>query len=158
MFHKDSYGYRPGKSAIDAVGQTRQRCWKFNYVIKFDIKGLFDNIDHELLKKAVRKHAKEPWKLKAMNLHRLSGSKFEMIAEAINPMVRRWLNYFKKLLSFSNELHRGLPEQKAGPKGNAEIQTIQGESKTGRRMVERHRKKRTQNVCTLGSRMVAIRE
>ena len=61
IFHKDSYGYRPGKSAVDAVGQARQRCWKFNYVIEFDIKGLFDNIDHELLKKAVRKHAKEPW-------------------------------------------------------------------------------------------------
>lgn len=61
IFHKDSYGYRPGKSAIDAVGQARQRCWKFNYVIEFDIKGLFDNIDHELLKKAVRKHVKEPW-------------------------------------------------------------------------------------------------
>lgn len=61
IFHKDSYGYRPGKSALDAVGQARQRCWKFNYVIEFDIKGLFDNIDHELLKKAVRKHAKEPW-------------------------------------------------------------------------------------------------
>ena len=61
IFHKDSYGYRPGKSAVDAVGQARQRCWKFNYVIEFDIKGLFDNIAHELLKKAVRKHAKEPW-------------------------------------------------------------------------------------------------
>lgn len=60
IFHKDSYGYRPGKSAVDAVGQARQRCWRFNYVIEFDIKGLFDNIDHELLKKAVRKHAKEP--------------------------------------------------------------------------------------------------
>jgi len=61
IFHEDSYGYRPNKSALDAVGQARQRCWKYDYVIEFDIRGLFDNIDHELLMKAVRKHVKEPW-------------------------------------------------------------------------------------------------
>ena len=61
IFHNDSYGYRPGKSALDAVEQARQRCWKFDYVIEFDIKGLFDNINHELLKKAVGKHTREPW-------------------------------------------------------------------------------------------------
>ena len=61
IFHKDSYGYRPNKSALDAIGQARQRCWKYDYVIEFDIKGLFDNIDHELLMKAVRKHTQEPW-------------------------------------------------------------------------------------------------
>lgn len=61
LFHPDSYGYRPNRSAIDAVGQARQRCWKYDYVVEFDIKGLFDNIDHDLLMRAVRKHAKEPW-------------------------------------------------------------------------------------------------
>lgn len=61
LFHSDSYGYRPGKSALDAVGQTRQRCWKFDWVIDLDIKGFFDNIDHELLMRAVRKHAKDSW-------------------------------------------------------------------------------------------------
>jgi RNA-directed DNA polymerase len=61
IFHDDSYGYRPGKSAIEAVGKVRQRCWKYDYVIDLDIKGLFDNIDHELLMKAVRKHVKERW-------------------------------------------------------------------------------------------------
>lgn len=61
IFHEDSYGYRPNKSALDAVGQARQRCWKYDYVIEFDIRGLFDNIDHKLLMKAVRKHVKEPW-------------------------------------------------------------------------------------------------
>jgi len=60
-FHPDSYGYRPGKSAIDALAITRQRCWKFDWVLEFDIKGLFDNIDHELLMKAVRKHTDIPW-------------------------------------------------------------------------------------------------
>lgn len=61
IFHKDSYGYRPNKSALDAIGQARQRCWKYDYVIEFDIKGLFDNIDHELLIKAVKFHTKESW-------------------------------------------------------------------------------------------------
>ena len=48
-FHKYSCGYRPRKSAIDVINITRQRCWKYDWVLKFDIKGLFDNIDHELL-------------------------------------------------------------------------------------------------------------
>jgi RNA-directed DNA polymerase len=56
IFHKDSYGYRPGKSAHDAIKVTKTRCWKSNFVLEFDIKGLFDNIDHELLLKAVKKH------------------------------------------------------------------------------------------------------
>jgi len=61
LFHEDSYGYRPNKSATDAVGVARQRCWKYDYVIDLDIKGLFDNIGHELLMRAVRKHVKERW-------------------------------------------------------------------------------------------------
>ena len=61
LFHPDSYGYRPGKSALEAVGQTRQRCWKLDWVIDLDIKGFFDNIDHDLLMRAVQKHAKEKW-------------------------------------------------------------------------------------------------
>lgn len=48
-FLPDSYGYRPGRSALDAVGVTRERCWKYSWVLEFDIKGLFDNIDHALL-------------------------------------------------------------------------------------------------------------
>jgi RNA-directed DNA polymerase len=55
-FLEDSYGYRPNKSALDAVGVTRKRCWHYDWLIEFDIKGLFDNIDHDLLMKAVRKH------------------------------------------------------------------------------------------------------
>ncbi|MGE7885578.1 group II intron reverse transcriptase/maturase [Bacillus sp. NPDC094077] len=60
-FHQDSYGYRPNKSAIEALEITRKRCWKYNWVLEFDIKGLFDNIDHELLMKAVEKHTKIKW-------------------------------------------------------------------------------------------------
>ena len=60
-FLKDSYGYRPNKSAMDAIGITRQRCWNYDWVLEFDIKGLFDNIDHELLMKAVTKHTDIKW-------------------------------------------------------------------------------------------------
>jgi len=60
-FLSDSYAYRPNKSALDAVGITRQRCWKQDWVIEFDIKGMFDNIDHDLLMKAVRKHTDNKW-------------------------------------------------------------------------------------------------
>ena len=63
IFLPDSYGYRPGKSALEAVGVTRKRCWKYDWVLEFDIKGLFDNIEHELLLKAVRKHVKCKWAL-----------------------------------------------------------------------------------------------
>lgn len=61
LFFPDSYGYRPNKSALDAVGITRQRCWKNDWVLEFDIKGLFDNLDHELLMKAVKKHTDNRW-------------------------------------------------------------------------------------------------
>ena len=61
MFCEDSYGYRPNKSALDAIEMTRKRCWKYDYVIELDVKGLFDNIDHELLMKVVHRHVKEPW-------------------------------------------------------------------------------------------------
>jgi hypothetical protein len=50
VFHADSYGYRPGKSAIDAVHQARQRCWRHDWVLDLDIKAFFDSIDWELLK------------------------------------------------------------------------------------------------------------
>lgn len=60
-FHEDSYGYRPKKSAIQAIKVTRKRCWRYNWVLEFDIKGLFDNIDHDLLMKAVEKHTNTKW-------------------------------------------------------------------------------------------------
>jgi len=63
VFLPDSYGYRPGKSALDAVGVTRKRCWKYDWVLEFDIKGLFDNLPHDLLLKAVCKHVQCKWAL-----------------------------------------------------------------------------------------------
>jgi len=63
VFHPDSYGYRPGKSALDAVGQARQRCWQYDWVVDLDIKGFFDNIDHDLMMRALRKHTECKWVL-----------------------------------------------------------------------------------------------
>lgn len=63
IFHEDSHGYRPGKSALEAVGKTRQRCWRYDWVLDLDIKGFFDNIAHDLLMKAVRKHTDCKWVL-----------------------------------------------------------------------------------------------
>ena len=60
-FHPNSYGYRPNKSALEAVALTRQRCWKRAWVLDMDIKGFFDDINHELLMRAVNKHVKEKW-------------------------------------------------------------------------------------------------
>lgn len=60
-FHPDSYGYRPGKSAHQALGQARERCWRNDWVLDMDIKGFFDNIDHSLLLKALRRHTDERW-------------------------------------------------------------------------------------------------
>jgi len=63
QFHSDSYGYRPGKSALDAVATARQRCWRNDWVIDLDIKGFFDNLDHDLVMRAVRHHTDCPWAL-----------------------------------------------------------------------------------------------
>ncbi len=62
-FLGDSYGYRPGKSAHQALEVTRKRCWRYDWVLEFDIRGLFDNIDHHLLMKAVKRHTDNPWLL-----------------------------------------------------------------------------------------------
>jgi RNA-directed DNA polymerase len=63
VFDQDSYGYRPGKSAHQAVEVARKRCWKYDWVVDLDIKGFFDSIDHEFLMRAIRCHTKERWVL-----------------------------------------------------------------------------------------------
>ena len=60
LFHPDSYGYRPRKSALDAVGKCRERCWRYDWIVDLDIRGFFDNIDHSLMMHAVRKHTDCP--------------------------------------------------------------------------------------------------
>jgi RNA-directed DNA polymerase len=60
-FHEDSYGYRPGRSAVQAVGVARKRCWQSDWVLDVDIKGFFDNLDHALVMRALRKHTGCRW-------------------------------------------------------------------------------------------------
>jgi len=61
IFYEDSYGYRPNKSAIQAIKVTRERCWRKDWVLEFDIKGLFDNIRHDYLIEMVKRHTNEDW-------------------------------------------------------------------------------------------------
>jgi RNA-directed DNA polymerase len=63
LFHRDSYGYRPGRSALDAVSACRQRCWKNDWVVDLDIRAFFDTISHSLLLKAVSRHTDQRWVL-----------------------------------------------------------------------------------------------
>lgn len=61
LFYEDSYGYRPNKSAIQAIEMTRKRCWRKDWVLEFDIKGLFDNIRHDYLIEMVKRHTTQEW-------------------------------------------------------------------------------------------------
>jgi RNA-directed DNA polymerase len=63
IFHNDSYGYRPNKSAHQALEATRKRCWQYPFVLDLDIKGFFDNIDHELMIKALELHTDTKWEM-----------------------------------------------------------------------------------------------
>src|SRR5207342_3012309 len=63
VFHRDSYGYRPGRSAHDALAVCRQRCWKQDWVLDIDVRAFFDSVPHSLLLKAVAHHASERWVL-----------------------------------------------------------------------------------------------
>jgi len=63
IFHPDSYGYRPGRSAHDALATARQRCWKQDWVLDLDIRAFFDSVPHDLLLKAVAHHCNERWVL-----------------------------------------------------------------------------------------------
>lgn len=56
VFHPDSYGYRPGRSALDAVAVCRERCWRNDWVIDLDVRAFFDSVDHSLMLKAVERH------------------------------------------------------------------------------------------------------
>ena len=60
-FHPDSYGYRPGRSALDAVGRARERCWRADWVIDLDIRAFFDSLDHDLVERAVAHCTDLPW-------------------------------------------------------------------------------------------------
>ncbi|MEU4162980.1 reverse transcriptase domain-containing protein [Actinoplanes sp. NPDC026670] len=61
IFHPDSYGYRPGRSALDAAGTCRKRCWKYDWVIDLDIRKFFDSVRWDLIVKAVEVHTDQRW-------------------------------------------------------------------------------------------------
>jgi RNA-directed DNA polymerase len=61
IFDADSYGYRPGRSAHDALAVCRQRCWKFDWAVDLDVKAFFDSVDHQLMLKAVAHHTDQRW-------------------------------------------------------------------------------------------------
>ncbi|MFD8529824.1 group II intron reverse transcriptase/maturase [Streptosporangium canum] len=63
IFHPDSYGYRPGKAALDAVAKCRERCWKKDWVIDLDVAAFFDSVRWDLIVKAVEAHTDAPWVL-----------------------------------------------------------------------------------------------
>jgi RNA-directed DNA polymerase len=63
VFHPDSYGYRPGRSALDAVAVCRERCWRNDWVIDLDVRAFFDSVDHSLMLKAVERHTDTRWVL-----------------------------------------------------------------------------------------------
>jgi group II intron reverse transcriptase/maturase len=63
IFHPDSYGYRPGKSALDAVETCRRRCWRKDWVIDLDVQKFFDSVRHDLIVKAVAAHTDASWVL-----------------------------------------------------------------------------------------------
>ena len=61
IFHPESYGYRPGRSAHDALEVCRQRCWNYDWAIDLDVRSFFDTLDHRLVLKAVAHHTSERW-------------------------------------------------------------------------------------------------
>ena len=63
VFHPDSYGYRPGRSALDAVAVCRERCWRNDWVIDLDVRAFFDSVDHSRMLKAVQRHTNAKWVL-----------------------------------------------------------------------------------------------
>jgi retron-type reverse transcriptase len=122
MFHPDSFGYRPRRSALDAVGVCRERCWKYDWVVDLDVEKFFDSVDHSLMVKAVEANTDQPWvvlyKRKEVNftsfqpaisgeklteksrevrrwrLHRRPNDTLDDLAREINPMVRGWMTYW----------------------------------------------------------------
>ena len=63
IFHPDSYGYRPGRSAHDVLAVARKRCWRQDWTLDLDLRAFFDSVPHDLLLKAVAHHTDERWVL-----------------------------------------------------------------------------------------------
>ena len=96
LFHRDSYGYRPGRSAIHAVRTARERCWRYDWVVDLDIKGFFDSLDWELLLRAVRKHAPNRWAV--LYIERwLKAPAMEEDGMLVPREQRSFVDFFRKL-------------------------------------------------------------
>jgi RNA-directed DNA polymerase len=93
VFHPDSYGYRPGRSALDAVGTCRARCWRKDWVIDLDIRAFFDSVPHDLILRAVEHHTQDRW---------------------ILLYVRRWLD-----APLQQDDGRVVPRDRGTPQGSA---------------------------------------
>src|SRR5262249_1923231 len=63
VFHEDSYGYRPGRSPLDAVGVCKRRCWEKDWVVDLDVKAFFDSVSWDLVLKSVARHTDQKWVL-----------------------------------------------------------------------------------------------
>ena len=63
VFHDDSYGYRPGRSPLDAVGACRERCWRKDWVVDLDVKAFFDSVPWDLMLRALERHTDQKWVL-----------------------------------------------------------------------------------------------
>ena len=63
VFHEDSYGYRPGRSPLDAVAVCRERCWKYDWVLDLDVRSFFDSVPWDLMLRAVARHTDQKWVL-----------------------------------------------------------------------------------------------
>ena len=144
LFHPDSYGYRPGKSAGDAVGKARQRCWRQDWIVDLDIKGFFDNIDQDLLMRAVRKHAKDKWvvlyierwlqaPMQEENGRLVPREKGTPQGGVISPLLAnlflhyafdRWLTKRYPQLSFERYADDGAPRAQRGPQGPRSVQLL----------------------------------
>jgi RNA-directed DNA polymerase len=93
VFHRDSYGYRPGRGALDAVAACRERCWQNDWVVEFDIRSFFDSVPWELVMKAVGSVCDLPW---------------------VVLYVRRWLAApLQRADGTLTERHRGTPQGSA---------------------------------------------
>ena len=104
-FHYDSYGYRPGKAAWDAIGTTRKRCWSFDWAIDLDVQRFFDTVPWDLVQKgngtifsrflpaAVALKAKSA-DLRRMRIHRRTTLTLKDLARWLNPIVAGWMNYY----------------------------------------------------------------
>jgi hypothetical protein len=90
-FHPDSYGYRPGKSAIEAVGVARKRCWRYNWVVDLDIKGFFVSFLPAVSDEATKSMRRT---IRSWRIHRMTDKSIKDLACMFNPVIRGWINYY----------------------------------------------------------------